>query len=125
MGVDVNEAGRDQLATRVDDLARRTVVAPDPGDAVAHHRDIRLEAGTPAAVDDEAAAHHEIGTHPQVYTLTTRRLAIEEPRRSDRDFDAAAPRGLSGVGDGPSRRRRRARARALRRVGTVSRAVVE
>ena len=66
MGVDVDEAGRDQLAARVDHLAGGTVVASDAGDAIADHGDVGLVARTTAAVDDEAAADHEIGTHGRV-----------------------------------------------------------
>src|SRR5262249_55438581 len=63
MRVDVDEARRDELAGRVDHLARGTIIATDAGDAVPNHCDVGLEPGTAAAVDHEATANHEIGTH--------------------------------------------------------------
>jgi hypothetical protein len=64
MSMDVDEAGRDELAARVDHLCCRTlVVASDADDAAIRHRDVGLEAGATAAVDDEAATDDQVGTH--------------------------------------------------------------
>src|SRR5262249_51486029 len=64
MGVDVDEAGRDELAARVDHLGcRAPVVASDADDAAVGHRDVGLEARATAAVDDEAATDDEVWAH--------------------------------------------------------------
>src|SRR5262249_26340300 len=69
MGVDVDEAGRDELAARVDHLGRRKlIVASDADDAAIRHRDVGLEAWATAAIDDEAATDDQVGTHgPTLY----------------------------------------------------------
>ena len=64
MRVDVDEAGRDELAARVDLLARRgRRTLPTAVDAVAVDDDVRLERRRAAAVDDRASANDQIGFH--------------------------------------------------------------
>jgi len=60
--VDVDEAGRDDGAARVDDLAGRAVVAADADDAIAGDGDVGLEGQPSAAIDHQAAADHEVGS---------------------------------------------------------------
>ncbi|GAA0866320.1 hypothetical protein GCM10009115_28560 [Sphingopyxis soli] len=63
MGVDVDEAGGNDLAGRIDFLACGAKVPADRDDAVARHRDIRNERRAARSVDDGAAAYHQI-MHP-------------------------------------------------------------
>ena len=72
MRVDVDEAGRDHLAARVDDPARGTPGSGrDRPDAAAAHAHVGLTARRPRAVDHEAAAdqqvvHERAGGHGRV-----------------------------------------------------------
>src|SRR3546814_4391921 len=60
MGMDVDEAGGDDPAARVDLFAPGGQVRADRDDAVAVDRDIRRERLAARAVDDRAAANHQI-----------------------------------------------------------------
>ena len=63
MGVNVDEAGRDDLPSGVDDLLRRPVVPAHRCDAVPDDHDVGLERRRPAAVDDRSPSNDEIGFH--------------------------------------------------------------
>src|SRR5690606_32252612 len=59
MGVDVDEAGGDDPAARVDLLAARADVGADRDDAVAVDRDIGDKGLRARTIDDRAAANHQ------------------------------------------------------------------
>src|SRR3546814_6396467 len=60
MGVDVDEAGGDDPAARVDLFAPGGQVRADRDDAVPIHRDIGDEGLAARTIDDRAAANHQI-----------------------------------------------------------------
>ena len=62
MRVQVDEAGRDELARRVDDLRRGLGrdVAVDGGDPVAGDRDVEAALVPAARIDDVAAADQQV-----------------------------------------------------------------
>lgn len=60
MGVNVDEAGGDDLAARVDFLAPGAEVGADRDDAIALYRHIGHHGRTARAIDDGAAANHQI-----------------------------------------------------------------
>ncbi len=60
VGVDVDEARRDDLAARVDFLAPRCQILAHRNDAVAVDRDVGDERRAARAIDDRAAANHQI-----------------------------------------------------------------
>jgi hypothetical protein len=63
VGVDVDEAGRDDEAVRVDDAACVVRDAADRGDSPVAHRDVGGVGGQAGSVDDAAAADHEVVGH--------------------------------------------------------------
>ena len=75
MGVNVDEARRDQQPRRVDLVAAGGSDAADGSDAVAVDRDVAGEGGAPAAVDDGAAADDKI-MHRRLSQRLNRRLSF-------------------------------------------------
>jgi hypothetical protein len=63
VGVDVDEARRHDQAVRVDDAPCFAFDTADRADPPVAHRDVRGEAGQAGAVDDLAAADHEVVGH--------------------------------------------------------------
>ena len=60
MGVDVDPAGRDQQAARVDLAPPALAHLAHRGDDAAVDRDVAGEARAPGAVDDRSVANHQI-----------------------------------------------------------------
>ena len=60
MGVDVDEAWRDELAARVDFLRASAGELANSGDPAVLHRDIGLDHRAAKAVGDRTVADHEI-----------------------------------------------------------------
>jgi len=60
MGVDVDHAGRQHQALRVDGLARRSQIATDGGDAAVLHSDIGVAERAAQAVGDFGVRDEEI-----------------------------------------------------------------
>ena len=64
MGVDVDEAGGDDLAAGVEFVAPYTEIFADRDDAITVNRDIRDKGRSAHTIDDGAAAYHQI-KHPE------------------------------------------------------------
>jgi hypothetical protein len=60
VGVGVDEAGRDDLAGRVDDLGRVLGDVADGDDAAVTNADVGAPRGRAGAVDHRAAADHDV-----------------------------------------------------------------
>ena len=93
MCVDVDEAGRDDVAGGVDRLRRGHIeVWSDPADRVADDRDVGVERSSPAAVDDVPLWDDD----PPFLKFNEENLA----RRADAVAFASNPAGVEKLNDG-------------------------
>ena len=83
MGVDIDPAGRDQQAVRVDLALRRPGLAADRGDPAAIDRNVAGKGFAPGAVDDGAAANDDVvhGFRPE-HAVAALRAACARDRAS-------------------------------------------
>ena len=99
MGVDVDEAGGDDLAGGVDFLASRAEVFTHRDDPVAVDRDVRDKGRSARTIDDGAAANHQIMHVRSPDFLVSRRNLSSKSRDANKRAAAPARRYDGGTRD--------------------------
>ena len=79
VGVAVDEAGGDDQAVGVDDLARALADAPDGGDAAVAHGDVGAMARQAGAVDQHAVLDQQVVGHQSAFSIVSASLTSNLP----------------------------------------------